>query len=370
MPKGPAPSQSIEGQRYSTELDTVEDSGRIRADLPVFDRGKEAWLTVLGCWLVQFCTYGYVSAFGVYQDHYSRSFLSQEHPSSISWIGSFQLFLQYAPGVIVGKAFDAGYFRHMMALGTSLQTISMFMLSLTHRNRYYEVFLAQAVGMGLGQSILFLPSLTVIGHHFKRRRALATGIATSGASVGGIIWPICLNQLSQRTTFANAIRTTAALCGLMLFGSNFLMKARTMAERNLPEEVRFRTILRDSAYLVSVISAFCINLGLFFPYFYLQLYTADLKLGGSAAFYSLAILNAGGALGRILPNFLADKFGIYNLLLSCLLISSGLAFSLLAISKVSGVIGFAFFFGFSSGSYISLIPSLLAQLSSHAGEHG
>jgi hypothetical protein len=28
---------------------------------------------------------------------------------SISWIGSFQLFMQYVPGVVVGRAFDTGY---------------------------------------------------------------------------------------------------------------------------------------------------------------------------------------------------------------------------------------------------------------------
>ena len=69
----------------------------------------------------------YVSAFGVYQDYYTREFLSHETPSNIrcvdltafnfvlshdffcSWIGSFQLFMQYAPGIFVGRAFDAGY---------------------------------------------------------------------------------------------------------------------------------------------------------------------------------------------------------------------------------------------------------------------
>ena len=84
----------------------------------------------------------------------------------------------------------------MIALGSIIQVLSMLMLSLAHRNQYYQagpnityheidpepflqVFLAQAVGIGLGQSLLFLPSLTIIGHHFKCRRALATGIAVS-----------------------------------------------------------------------------------------------------------------------------------------------------------------------------------------------
>jgi len=33
--------------------------------------------------------------------------------------------------------------------------------------------------MGLGQAMLFLPSISVISHHVKTRRVMATGIAVS-----------------------------------------------------------------------------------------------------------------------------------------------------------------------------------------------
>lgn len=335
----------------------------------VFDGGKEAWMTVGGTWLIQFCTYGYISAFGVYQDYYTRVFLSQESPSNISWIGSFQLFMQYAPGFLVGRAFDAGYFHYMIAVGTVLQVFSMVMLSFARENRYYQVFLAQAVGMGIGQSLLFLPSLTVIGHHFKCRRALATGIAVSGASFGGIAWPILLNQLSRRTSFANAIRATAILAAVLLLLANLLMKTEKRP-RLVLQRPRLRVIFCDSAYLVSVASAFCINLGLFFPYFYLELYAIDIGIDSKLAFYSVTVINAGSVLGRLLPNFFADKYGPYNLLLPCLFISSALAFAMFGITSFPAVVAFGLLYGFWSGSYVSLIPSLLAQLSSHAGEHG
>ncbi|KDR74832.1 hypothetical protein GALMADRAFT_564664 [Galerina marginata CBS 339.88] len=336
----------------------------------MYDGGRRAWLTIFGAWMIQFCTYGYVSAFGIYQDYYTRVFLSQETPSNISWIGSFQLFMQYAPGFLIGRAFDAGYFHHMIALGTILQVFSMLMLSLARQHHYYQVFLTQALGMGLGQSLLFLPSLTIIGHHFKRRRALATGISVSGASVGGIVWPILLNQLSQRTSFANAIRVTAALNGVMLLASNFLMKTSPTQQGLISRNPDFRAIFTDSAYLVSIASAFCINLGLFFPYFYLQLYAVDLGIDSTEAFYSIAIVNAGSVLGRLLPNFFADKIGPYNMLLPCLFISSAVAFAMFGVSNFTGVILFGLFYGFWSGSYVSLIPSLLAQLSTHVGEQG
>lgn len=119
---------------------------------------------------------------------------------------------------------------HMIMAGSILQVFSMFMLSLTHRGQYYQVFpttcssrvdihilvqvfLAQAVGMGLGQSLLFLPSISIIGQHFKRRRALATGIALSVRSrrsnhviVGAISGS--LGSIGGRSYMANHAKPT------------------------------------------------------------------------------------------------------------------------------------------------------------------
>ena len=82
----------------------------------------------------------------------------------------------------------------MIFLGALIQVTCMFMLSLAQQGCYYQVrlpktvltvsqqpqvFLAQAVGSGLGQSLLFLPSLSILGHHFKARRSIATGIAVT-----------------------------------------------------------------------------------------------------------------------------------------------------------------------------------------------
>lgn len=104
--------------------------------------------------------------------------------------------------------------------------------------------------------------------------------------------------------------------------------------------------------------------------FYLQLYAVDIGIKTSLAFYTVSasedsllntrsqylklpqvtILNAGGVFGRLLPNFLADHFGPYNMLIICLLICSALAFAMLAISNFSGLITFSLLYGFWSGS--------------------
>lgn len=64
----------------------------------------------------------------------------------------------------------------------------------------------------------------------------------------------------------------------------------------------------------------------------------------------ITFLNAGSIFGRILPNFLADRFGAYNMLLPCLFISSALVFSMLAINRLAELVTFGILYGFWSGS--------------------
>ncbi|KAF9008313.1 major facilitator superfamily domain-containing protein [Cyathus striatus] len=342
-------------------------------NLPPPDGGQDAWMTVAGTWMIQFCTYGYLSSFGVYQDFYTREFLVNRSPSDISWIGSFQLFMMYAPGILVGKAFDRGYFCQMIAVGSVLQVFSMFMLSLAKEDQYYQVFLSQGVGMGLGLSLLFLPSMSAIGRHFRRRRALAMGIAVSGASFGGIVWPIMLNKLQEKLNFPNVIRTTAGVVALLLVLANILISnppilpAPTVSGLQL---TKFKSHFLDKPYVVSIFAAFCISLGLFFPFFYLELYAIDIGISKELASYTITLLNAGSILGRVLPNFFADKFGPFNLLVPCLVISGGLVFSIFGLTNFASISVFGILFGFWSGAYVSLIPSLLAQMTKNMAELG
>jgi hypothetical protein len=45
--------------------------------------------------------------------------------------------------------------------------------------------LAQAVGIGIGVGLMFLPIVSVVSQYFFKRRSLAIGIATTGSSAGG-----------------------------------------------------------------------------------------------------------------------------------------------------------------------------------------
>ena len=56
------------------------------------------------------------------------------------------------------------------------------MLSLAHPSKYYQLFLCQGVGMGIGAGFLYLPAMAIQSHHWNKKRPLAMGLVISGVS--------------------------------------------------------------------------------------------------------------------------------------------------------------------------------------------
>lgn len=103
-------------------------------------------------------------------------------PSDIAWIGTVQGFILLLVGIITGPIYDLGYFRALIMSGTFLLVFGMMMLSIA--DQYYQIFLAQAIVAGLGAGCLFVPSVGIVTQYFTTKRALATGIAAAGGSIG------------------------------------------------------------------------------------------------------------------------------------------------------------------------------------------
>ncbi|KAH9918663.1 major facilitator superfamily domain-containing protein [Fomitopsis serialis] len=355
--------------------------------------GRDAWLVLVGSWLLLFTTFGYTNAFGVYQDLLTTSKTST--PSNISWIGSTQLFFFNAMALPAGRLLDKGYFRQTMVIGSVLYVFSLFMVSLAHVSSYYQMYLSLGIGMGLGSGLLYVPAVAIQAHYWKERRALAMGAVITGSSVGGIIYPILLNQLyfDRQIGFGPSVRATAYLTlGLLALANGLMLLglSTSNAKRSAPPPRAFslKDVLTDATYIVSVAGFFLVFWGLFFPYFYLQLFTISHGLDATFGFYTvrpalssrhplrlllpsqLAILNASSVFGRTIPNMLADYFGPMNALTAVSFGAGILILGLFGVSTVAGVAVFAVLYGFFSGAVLSLVSPTLASLSPHPSQIG
>ncbi|KAJ7910577.1 major facilitator superfamily domain-containing protein, partial [Mycena leptocephala] len=203
-----------------------------------------------------------------------------------------------------------------------------------------KVFLSQAVGMGLGLGMVFTPAVSIPSHYFRRRRALAAGMALSGSSVGAIVHPILSNNLFQNVGFGGGIRASAYMLLGCLLIANLIMRTRVPPKPNsatasTPQQSStLMSILRDPAYVLTITGSFFCQITVYFPAFYIQLYSVNNGVDLNVAFYSHRPGCDIECRGRILPNFFADKVGAFNLVIPCVLVCTGFMFSLLVITYV------------------------------------
>ncbi|GBE85455.1 Aspyridones efflux protein [Sparassis crispa] len=359
--------ESIEGHYSPTEKSprSVEDVDRDGYEFA--EGGFQGWLTVFGAFLALFCGFGQLSSFGTFQSWYAEHQLRGLPASTISWIGTLQLFLFFLSGGFLGRLFDAYGPRIIMMAGTVALVISVMLTSIC--TRYYEYVLAQGVLFGLGVGMLFYPSLSAVSTHFTKHRATAIGIATTGSGVGGVVYPIMLHQLFLRIGFAWAVRISGFVSLALCLASVLFVTSRLPAGGD--SGPWFDTaVFRDLPYILVLVSSVLISFGLFIPNFYIVNYAIEHSVAPGTAFYVLSVMNAGSILGRTVPSYLSDVFGRYNLIIPCTFFSGllPLVFWVFA-TNLTTIMTFAAFYGFFSGAFNSVIIPCIAQIS-RMGQHG
>lgn len=328
-------------------------------DESIPDGGLVAWLQVLASFLVFFNTWGIANSFGVYQAYYDANTLAAQGASRVSWIGSIQGFLLMLSGIVVGPLFDRGYYRYLLVVGLVLSVVGVMMTSIA--KEYWQVVLAQAVCLGMGSGCLFVPCLAITSTYFSKKRALAVGLASSGSSVGAVVYSILFHRLVGRIGFGSTTRVIGYIMLGTLTVSVSVLQTRV---KPIAHDKYFAfDAFREPPFLFFCLAVLFGFMGLYIPFFYISSYGMD-KAGMSAdlSFYLIPILNAGSVLGRVLPNYIADLIGPLNIMIpftsACLL----LAFAWLAIHNATGIIFFAALYGMASGTYVSLPAPVITTL--------
>lgn len=111
-------------------------------------------------------------------------------PSVISWIGSLQIWMTMIGGVFTGRLLDAGYFVPTFFVGSVLQVLGIFLMSIC--TKYWQLMLTQGFLTGLGGGIFFTPALALVA---TVSNAQHFGSPTAGRNSRRlIIWPSTLTS--------------------------------------------------------------------------------------------------------------------------------------------------------------------------------
>ncbi|KAL4881764.1 major facilitator superfamily domain-containing protein, partial [Aspergillus karnatakaensis] len=324
--------------------------------------GREAWLCLLGSALIMFPSFGFQTAIGSVQDYLVLHQLSAYTVSQVGWITAVLVFLTLFIGVQIGPLFDRYGPRLLLLIGSIGSFLSYLLLA--ECSEYWHFMLCLGVFGGSAAAIVTTVSIAVLSHWFFRRRALASGLCMAGSSLGGAILPLLLRHLFPTYGWKWSMRTIAFIALACYTLGIFLVKGR------LPPSPLSRSTIDIRAFKSARLSflaaaVFSFEFIIFGCAALLPTYVRYANFPQSTQFYSLTILNSMSALGRIVPGFLADLFGRFNVLLSLvfltLLVMSCLWIPLGSSSQATLYTVLAIF-GFGSGGWISLTPVCAGQL--------
>jgi MFS family permease len=229
---------------------------------PPPDGGFRAWLMSFMGHLVIFNTWGFISSFGVFQTYYVNTL--RHPPSDISWIGSVQIFLLFFIGTASGRATDAGLFRPIFVAGCFFQLLGLFMTSLA--TKYWQLFLAQGVCIGVGNGLQFCPTMSLISTYFSKKRALAMGVAATGSATGGLVYPVIVQQLLPKVGFGWTMR----VLGFVTIASSAIAIAflRTRLPPRKSGPIVEWAAFKEAPYVLYCVGMFLCFWGLYFAFYY------------------------------------------------------------------------------------------------------
>jgi MFS family permease len=334
--------------------------GMAPADFP--DGGLKAWTVVFGGWCGLFCTFGMINCIGVFNTYYIENSLSSYSSSTVSWITSTQVFFMTGLGVVFGRLFDSYGPRWLLIGGTLVYVFGLMMTSLS--TQYYQIFLAQAVTSAIGASAVFTGCMNSVVSWFSRRRATAFGIMVSGSSMGGVILPIMVNHVIDQSGFPWAMRAVAFTILFLCTLACLTVRSR-LPPRPKPLVIsEYYSGFKEPAFALTLLANFLFFIGMFLPFNFIILQAKQQGMSPSLVPYLLPIINAVSVVGRIAPGMVADKIGRYNVMIFITLLSAVVTLGLWIPGKSNGaIIAYAVLFGFSSGGYIGIAPTLVAQIS-------
>jgi MFS family permease len=289
------------------------------------------------------------------------------------------------------------YWHFMLSFGVSA-LLSLFFFLLISQGSPYMALIHIQVLCGIATSLILTPAVASVGHWFLKKRAYATGVAATGGSIGGIIFPLVIQAAIPAVGFGWAIRIVGFICFTLLLTGNFLVRTRTDVInspassstsassgvtkstgtkpkgelRRALSSIRIDlTAFLDPRFTLTTIGVFMIEWALFVPLTYITSYSLRLGLPSDFSYQLLAVLNVGSVFGRWLPGLAADRTGRFNIMLVTVTFCFATVLGLWLPADyvpVSGrkaiMVVFALLYGFGSGSGISLTPVCVGQICS------
>lgn len=327
------------------------------------------WLVVAGAFAVTLVGFGSAYTFSAFLESLQKDFGASR--GSVSLVFSLAGFLYFGLGVLSGPLADRWGSRRLAVAGMVLVGLGLAVAG--QAQSLTQIYLAYGLGVGLGVGASYVPVLGAVQRWFVRRRGFASGLAVSGIGVGTLVMPPLASLFIQTLGWRHAYLALGGLAVVVGVGMALLIEndprdrglgpdgdpPQPLAASAGPEGSTVRDAVRSRRFAGLYAACLISSFGLFVPFVHLVPYALDHGVPNASAVLLLGAIGVGSTAGRFFLGGLADRMGRAQ---TMLLMSTGMALSLLVWAASSGFPGlavFAFFYGAFYGGFVALLPALV-----------
>ncbi|XP_035694193.1 monocarboxylate transporter 13-like [Branchiostoma floridae] len=349
--------------------------------------GGWGWMVVFGTFLVHVMAIGSYRSLGVFYVEFREVF--HESAGNTSFISSVFIATILMCSPIASALSNLTSCRTVVIAGGVISAVGLG-VSYFARN---IVHLIITVGLitGFGNSLMYSPSLAMVGKYFDKRHATANGIAISGTGVSMFVLSPLFQFLIDEYSWNGALLIFAAItlngcvCGALLRPTHFKGAGEAVEAENENEEVTVSsktcktiipfcqnvletfdvTLLKSRSFLVYSLSLFGLTLGNAMIFVHLVAHAQALGVEKTQAAFLPSILGIVEAVARPINGWLSDRLPVrklYFYMVGCV----GLGICNIAIphsQTYAALVACMVFYGISSGIFYPLIAVLVRKYS-------
>ncbi|CDH49487.1 mfs transporter [Lichtheimia corymbifera JMRC:FSU:9682] len=253
--------------------------------------------------------------------------------------------------------------KFVLVLGGLLMTLGLQMASLT--SEIWHLYLSQGICFGTGASFMFVIAMGILPQWFNKRRGLATGLASSGSGIGGLVLPFILTAVNDTLGIGWSYR----VLGFIILGCSTIAciclreRVRTTDKTTKLSQIFNFEVLKDLNFVLWVLGSMIGLMGFFVPYFFLPSYITYLGMSTGDSATIIAVLSAANFVGRITIGYISDRIGRLNTDIIFLILAGLSSFLIWTFAyDYQTLMGFAVMFGFCNASYFSLLSPITATI--------
>ncbi|KAF1913298.1 major facilitator superfamily domain-containing protein [Ampelomyces quisqualis] len=303
----------------SGDIEPLHDQANHREEgysLPPTDEGKDAWLCLFACFILEALLWGFPSSYGIFQEYYSTNDFAGS--SNIAVVGACAMGIMYMDISIwftVLKYFPnfrkwatpVGLIIVCLALG-----LGSFSTSVTH------LIATQGIIYAIGGGLAWTPILFYIEEWWVRRRGFAFGVTMAGLGLSGAILPMILEWLLHLYGFRTTLRVCALSFVVLNFPIVFFFKPRLPLSQTSQSRSFDMSFWTCSNFLILQSGNIIQSLGFFLPAIYLPTFARSLGANTIESTITIILLNGAAFVGCLCMGAATDKYHVVH----CLLVSA------------------------------------------------